>query len=109
MQTIKFEPTLVKKGDMVQIIAGKEKGKTGKVMRVLRCKSRIIIENLNLVKRHTKPNQKNPQGGIIQKEASLNYSNVLLLCPKCSRGVRVGVKVEGDKKIRVCKKCSGTI
>jgi large subunit ribosomal protein L24 len=99
----------VRKGDMVQIIGGKERGKTGKVLRVLTSESRIIVEKLNLIKRHTRPSQKNPQGGVLEKEAALHYSNVLLLCPKCNRGVRVGHKVEGDKKVRVCKKCGGTV
>lgn len=108
MQTVKVNPT-IRKGDMVQIIAGREKGKTGKVLKVLRDANRIVVEKLNVVKRHTRPSQKNPQGGIVEKEASLAYSNVLLLCPKCNRGVRVARKIEGGKKIRSCKKCSGTL
>lgn len=108
MQTTKANPT-IRKGDMVQIIAGREKGKTGKVLRVVRDSNRIVVEKLNVVKRHSRPTQKNPQGGIVEKEAPLSYSNVLLLCPKCNRGVRVARKVEGDKKIRVCKKCGGTL
>lgn len=109
MNIEKLKTPLIRKGDMVQVMAGKEKGKTGKVLGVLKDAGRVLVENLNLVKRHTKPSQKNPNGGVLQKEASLNYSNVLLLCPKCSRGVRVGVKVEKEKKIRVCKKCSQSI
>lgn len=109
MQTVKFQPTSIKKGDMVQIIAGKEKGKTGKVLQVMRSRNRVLLENLNLVKRHTKPSQSQPQGGIIQKASSLNYSNVLILCPKCNRGVRVGQKVIGDKKVRVCKSCDSSV
>jgi large subunit ribosomal protein L24 len=108
MQTIQGNP-VIKKGDMVQIIAGREKGKTGKVLRVVRSNNRIVVEKLNLVKRHTKPTQGNPQGGILEKEGSLSYSNVLLLCPKCNKGVRVARKVEGDKKLRVCKKCGETV
>ena len=96
---------VIRKGDMIQIIAGREKGKTGKVLKVLRDSNRVIVEKLNLVKRHTKPTQKNPQGGILEKEGSLSYSNVLLLCPKCNRGVRVGRKISGEKKLRICKKC----
>ena len=99
----------IKKGDMVQIIAGREKGKTGKVLQVLKEKNSIVVEKLNLVKRHTKPTQSNPQGGISEKESPLNYSNVLLLCPKCNKGVRVGAKVSGGKKTRVCKKCGQTV
>lgn len=109
MQTVKYVPTTIKKGDMVQIIAGRERGKTGKVARILRLKDRLVVEGLNMVKRHTKPSQKNPQGGIIEKESPLHYSNVLLLCPKCNRGVRVAVSTKGDKKIRSCKKCKTAI
>lgn len=108
MQTIQIKP-LIRKGDMVQISAGKEKGKTGKVLRVLRDQNRIVVEKLNMIKRHTRPSQKNPQGGIVEKEGSLNYSNVLLLCPKCNRGVRAGRKLDGDKKVRICKKCGESI
>lgn len=108
MQTVLHNP-VIKKGDMVQIIAGREKGKTGKVLRVLRESNRIVVEKLNLIKRHTRPTQQNPQGGILEKEGSLSYSNVLLLCPKCNSGVRVSRKVEGSKKLRICKKCGGSI
>lgn len=107
MQTLKSPG--IRKGDMVQIIAGREKGKTGRVMKVLPDSGRITIEKLNLVKRHSKPNQKSPQGGILDKEAPMSYSNVLLLCPKCNRGVRFGVKVAGEKKTRLCKKCGEAI
>ncbi|MGE4234525.1 MAG: 50S ribosomal protein L24 [Bacteriovoracia bacterium] len=99
----------VRKGDMVQIIAGREKGKTGKVLRLLSGSDRLFVEKLNMVKRHTKPTQKNPQGGIVEKEASLHVSNVLLLCPKCNKGVRVAVKVKSDKKTRECKKCGESL
>lgn len=99
----------IRKGDMVQIIGGREKGKTGKVLKVIRDKNRVVVEKLNIFKRHTKPTQKSPQGGIVEKEGSIHYSNVLLLCPKCNTGVRVGRKVEGDKKLRVCKKCGETV
>jgi large subunit ribosomal protein L24 len=109
MQNLEHSNLAIKKGDMVQIIAGREKGKTGKVLRVIRDSGRVVVEKLNLLKRHTKPTQKNPQGGILEKEGTLSYSNVLLLCPKCNKGVRVSRKVEGEKKLRVCKKCNGTI
>lgn len=109
LQNLEVGKFLIRKGDMVQIIAGREKGKTGKVLRVLRGKNRIVIEKLNMVKRHTKPSQANPQGGILEKEAPLHYSNTLLLCPKCNKGVRVGVKAKGESKARVCKKCGNEI
>ena len=101
--------TKIKKGDMVQISTGKERGKTGKVLQVLKGTNSVLVEKLNLVKRSTKPSQKNPQGGVVEKEAPLNLSKVLLLCSKCNKGVRVGVKVSKDKKVRVCKKCSQEI
>src|SRR4051794_24385249 len=108
MQTIRSKPS-IRKGDMVQIIAGREKGKTGKIVRVMPDANRVVVEKLNMIKRNTKPTQKSPQGGIIEKEAPLNYSNVLLLCPKCNCGVRTGRKLEGDKKLRICKKCGEKI
>ena len=108
MQTIQTAPS-IRKGDTVQIITGREKGKTGKILMVQRANNRVVIEKLNLVKRHTKPTQKSPQGGIVEKEGSISYSNVLLLCPKCNRGVRTGVKFQGDKKLRICKKCGESI
>lgn len=104
MQVSAFESS-IRRGDMVQVIAGREKGKTGKILRVLRGSGRVVVEKINLVKRHAKPTQKSPQGGIVEKEASMHGSNVLLLCPKCNRGVRIARKVSGDKKQRLCKKC----
>ena len=100
--------TVLKKGDMIQVMAGREKGKTGKILKVLTTDTgglRILVEKINMVKRHTKPTQKNQMGGLVDKEASLHVSNILLLCPKCNRGVRVAKKIEGDKKMRLCKKC----
>jgi len=97
----------IKKGDMVEVIAGKDKGKQGKVMGLLVSKARVLVEGVNRVKRHTKPSQKNPQGGILEKEAAIHISNVLLVDPKTSKGGRVKTVIKGDKKIRVFKK-SGT-
>ena len=97
----------VKKGDLVSVIAGKDKGKQGKVMRVLTEKSRVVVEGVNRVKRHTKPSQKNPQGGILEKEGAIHISNVMLLDPKTNQGGRVKTVIKGDKKVRVFKK-SGT-
>lgn len=94
----------IKKGDMVEVIAGKEKGKTGKVLGVVVEKSRVLVEGLNRVKRHTKPSQKNQAGGIIEKEAAIHISNVMLLDPKTNKGGRVKTVIKGDKKVRVFKK-----
>jgi large subunit ribosomal protein L24 len=99
----------VRKGDTVEVIAGKEKGKRGKVMRLLTEKNRVVVERINMVKRHTRPTQRNPQGGIIEKEGSLAVSNVLPYCPKCGKGVRIKHAVTDGKKSRVCAKCGGGI
>ena len=104
MATVKLH---VKKDDMVKIIAGKEKGKTGKVLRVFPAKGRVVVENLNVVKRHTRPTQVNPEGGIVEKSAPMSISNVMLICSSCSEPVRTGVKVlEDGSKARYCKKCN---
>jgi large subunit ribosomal protein L24 len=96
----------VRRGDIVAVIAGKEKGKRGKVLRILNKKGRVVIERIMMVKRHTKPSQKAPQGGIVEKEGSLNLSNVQLWCEKCSAPRRSGIKFnEQGGKLRVCKKC----
>jgi len=99
----------VRKGDQVVVIAGKEKGKRGRVMRLLTEKGRVVIERINMVKRHTKPTQRNPRGGILEKEGSVEASNVALWCGKCvaPRRAKVDDK-EGQKKRRVCVKC-GTV
>ena len=97
----------IRKNDSVMVIAGKERGKTGKVLRVLLDKDAVIIERTNMVKRHTKPTQKNPQGGIVDKEGSVHASNVQLFDSKTNRGTRTKTVTEGDKKVRVGVK-SGT-
>ena len=99
----------VRKGDQVVVIAGKEKGKRGRVMRLLTEKGRVVIERVNMVKRHTKPTQRNPRGGIIEKEGSLDLSNVALWCGKCVAPRRGRHEHnEGQPKRRVCVKC-GTV
>ena len=99
----------VRKGDQVVVIAGKEKGKRGRVMRLLTDKGRVVIERINMVKRHTKPTQRNPRGGILEKEGSVEGSNVALWCGKCVAGRRSRIEErEGQKKRRVCVKC-GTV
>ncbi len=96
----------IRKGDTVVIVAGKEKGKRGKVLRILSKKDRVLVERVNMVKRHTKPSQKHPHGGIVEKEGSIQISNVRLFCPKCDGPRRTGVKVREDgKKQRICRKC----
>lgn len=83
----------LKKGDMIEIISGENKGQRGKILRVIPGKGRVLIEGKNIVKRHTKPNQKNQQGGIIEKEASIHISNVMLVCEKTEKPTRFGVKL----------------
>jgi large subunit ribosomal protein L24 len=94
----------VKKGDKVKVISGKDKGKTGVVLTALPKKERVLVEGVNIVKKHTKPNQANPQGGIVSQEAAIHVSNVMLLDPKSGEPTRVGYKVEDGKKVRVAKK-----
>jgi len=100
----------LRKNDNVMIIAGKERGTTGKILRVLSEKDRAIIERLNLVKRHTKPRGPQQPGGIVEKEASIHVSNLMLMCDRCNAPVRYGHKVLGDgKKVRICRRCGETI
>ena len=100
----------LRKGDQVVVIAGKEKGKRGRVLRLLTDKGRVVIERINMVKRHTKPSQRQPRGGIVEKEGSVEASNVALWCGKCAapRRARVDATAEGKDKRRVCAKC-GTV
>ena len=95
----------VRKGDMVIVIAGSNKGKKGKVLRVVG--DRVVVEKVSMIKRHTKPTQKNPQGGIVDKEGSIHISNVQLFDDKSGKGTRTKNVVDGDKKVRVGVK-SGT-
>jgi large subunit ribosomal protein L24 len=97
----------LRKGDQVVVITGKEKGKRGRVLRILTGKGRLVVERVNMVKRHTKPTQRNPRGGILDKEGTLELSNVALWCPKCGKGRRHRIdEQEGQKKRRVCVKCA---
>jgi large subunit ribosomal protein L24 len=96
----------VKKNDMVMVIAGRERGKTGKVMRVLPARARVIVERLNVVKRHSKPRGAASPGGIVEKEAPLHISNVMVFCERCNAPVRVGTKRAADGTAsRVCRRC----
>ena len=95
----------VKKGDEVIVIAGKDKGKTGKVIQVIPSQDKVVVEGVAIVKRHTKPTQKMPQGGIIEKEAAIHVSNVMPFCSTCKKGVRVAHTIENGTKPRVCRKC----
>jgi large subunit ribosomal protein L24 len=98
----------IRKGDQVKVISGKEAGKTGKVLRVDPQKGRVVLERLNIVKKHTKPNpNKNPQGGVIEQEAPLDVSNVMLVCPSCGEPTRVGYRLLADGgKVRTCRRAA---
>lgn len=94
----------VVKNDSVLILGGNYRGKTGKVLKVFPKENRIIVEGVGLIKRHTRPTQKLPQGGIVEKEAPIHLSNVKVICPKCNRPTRVGIRILEDKsKVRYCK------
>ena len=100
----------VKKGDKVRVIAGKDKGKEGEVLRVVTASERVVVEKVNLVKKAQRPTQANPQGGITTVEAPIHVSNVMLVCPSCKAPTRVNrIKDENGKKVRVCKKCGKDI
>lgn len=97
----------IRKNDSVMVIAGKERGKTGKVLRVVPDEDAVIIERINIVKRHTKPRGPQQPGGIVEKEASIDASNVMIMCDKCNAPVRIGQKILADgSKIRICRRCN---
>lgn len=100
----------IAKNDTVEIIAGNDKGKRGKVLKVQPKSKRVVVEGVNFIHRHTKPRGQGDQGGIIEKEAPIDVSNVMLVCSKCDRGVRVRTKILADKsKTRVCSQCGEMI
>ncbi|MBI5212947.1 MAG: 50S ribosomal protein L24 [Nitrospirae bacterium] len=100
----------IKKGDTAVVLSGRNKGKSGRVLSVLPSKGKVIIQGLNVVKKHMKPSKKYTQGGIIEKEAPIHVSNVMLVCPKCSKPTRIAAAVIDDgKKLRTCKKCKEVI
>ncbi len=104
---MRLKKTKIRKDDKVIVITGKDKGKIGKVLSVDLKKGRLFIENVNVVKRHSKPTSQAPQGGIIEKEASVDLSNVMIVCNKCAEPTRIGFRVSGDNIAhRVCKKCN---
>jgi len=100
----------IKKDDKVKIITGKDKGKIGKVLKIANKKDRILVENINIIKRHTRPTAQNRQGGIVESEAPIHWSNVMLMCNKCVSPVRIKMKrLDDGKKVRVCRKCNEII
>ena len=103
--------TPIRRNDTVAINTGKDSGKRGRVLKVLPAKNRLIVEGVNMIKRHTRPNpQRNIKGGIVEREAALHASNVQLVCPECGAVTRIGHKILGDgRKVRVCRKCEGVV
>lgn len=100
----------IKVDDKVKVVAGKERGKIGKVLKIDRKKNRILVENINIIKRHARPSAQHRQGGIIESEAPIDFSNVMLMCNKCVTPIRIKTKrLEDGKKIRVCGKCEEII
>lgn len=100
----------LKKGDIVSILSGKDKGKSGKILEINLPKGRLFVEKLNMLKKHTKPSQKQRQGGIIEKEGPVNISNVMVVCQSCGKPSRLGIrKIEDGTKFRFCKKCDEII
>ncbi len=103
--------TPIRRNDTVLVTTGKDRGKRGRVLKVLPAKNRLLIEGVNMIKRHTKPNPgRNIKGGIVQREASVHASNVQLVCPECGAHTRIGRKILGDgRKVRICRKCQGVV
>ena len=99
----------VKTGDTVVILSGKDKGKKGKVLQVSPKENKVIVEGCNMVTKHVKPRKQGDAGGIVKAEGAMYASKVQIVCPKCKKAVRVGHKIDGDKKVRVCTKCGATL
>ncbi len=99
----------IKKGDQVKILTGKDRGKTGKIIKVDYKTKKVIVEGLNLVKKHVRPRRQGEKGEIVQVARPIDISNVMLICPNCSKPVRVGFKLENEKKFRFCRKCQQII
>ena len=100
----------VRRGDMVAVLAGKERGKRGKVLRVTPAAGRVLVEHVNMIKKHQRPTQRLRQGGIIEREGFIHLSNVMVVCGKCDRPSRTGTQMLADgRKVRVCKRCGESI
>ena len=103
--------TPIRKNDNVLVVTGKDRGKRGRVLRVVPEKNRLIVEGVNIIKRHTKPNPgRNIKGGLVEREAPLHASNVQVVCPECGKATRLGRRILGDgRKVRICRKCEGVV
>ena len=103
--------TPIKKNDTVTVMTGKDRGKQGRVLKVLPENNRLVVDGVTFIKRHTKPNpQRQIKGGVVEREAPLHASNVQLLCPECGKPTRLGKRILGDgRKVRICRKCEGVV
>jgi large subunit ribosomal protein L24 len=99
----------IRKGDKVKVIAGKDNGKESRVLRVYPERQRLVVEHVNMIKKHQRPTNKQPQGGILEVEGTIHVSNVMLLCPNCSQPTRIARRREDGTRVRVCKKCGNDI
>ncbi|GAB5046896.1 50S ribosomal protein L24 [Thermodesulfovibrio sp. TK110] len=100
----------IKKGDTVLVLSGKDKDKKGRVLRVIPRDEKVVVEGVNIVKKHQKPSRKYPQGGIIEREHPIHISKAMLICPKCDKPTRIGARIlEDGRKVRICKKCKEVI
>ncbi len=107
METYKIR---LKKDDKVKVLTGKDQGKIGKVLKVVKKTSRVVVENINVVKVHQRPTQGNPQGGIVDKTMPIHISNLMIMCNSCVKPTRIGMKqLEDGKRVRICKKCNQQI
>ena len=107
MEAVKIR---IKKDDKVKILTGKDKGKIGKVLKIVKKTNRVVVENINVVKVHQRPTQANPQGGIVDKTMPINVSNLMVMCNSCVKPTRIGMKqLEDGKRVRICKKCNQQI
>lgn len=102
--------TNIRKDDKVKVLSGKDKGKIGKVLKIVSKNNMVVVENINIAKIHQKPTQKNPQGGIVNKNMPLHVSNLMIMCDSCIKPTRIGMKeLDNNKRVRICKKCKQQI
>lgn len=99
----------IKKGDNVKMLAGKDRGHAGKILRVLPARERVVVDGLNMLKRHVRPRRQGQKGEVVQFASSVHISNVALVCGSCGKMTRIGFRLEGEKKVRVCKKCGNAV
>lgn len=99
----------IKKGDTIKVLSGKDKGRDGKVDRVYRKQKKVLVPGVNIYKKHIKKNEQMPQGGVVELSRPLLISRVMLICPKCKKPTRVGYRIDGEKKHRICKRCDSIL